>query len=134
MGRTTELETPLGFEDVYFPFLLPQEIDAARMSLQQFVANAATTFVLGNSSEEIGLHWSQTIPSLVNTNPILDLSFQAVCLMQISTINGEQHLAQKSMTAYSRALKSLQQVVAKTNAQFSKSLIHVFIYQHINFH
>lgn len=77
-----DIDRMSGLPDYYLPFLLPQEINAAQMSLQQFAANAPKAFMPSGSSSEIGPHWSQVMPLSVGTNPILDLSIQALCLQQ----------------------------------------------------
>lgn len=110
---------------IQFPFVLPQQINAARMSLQQLASNASSAFVPSGSSTEIGPHWSQMFPALVNTNPILDLSIQAICLIQTSTVDGAHHLIQPSMSYYSRASQALRKVMAEPNPKFSMEIFAV---------
>ncbi len=106
-------------QDYHFPFFLPQEVNAAQMSLQQFECNAVSAFVPSCSSAEIGPHWSQMMPSLVNTNHTLDLSIQAICLMQMSYVTREHHLINSSISLYSRALRRLRNAIAKPSSEFS---------------
>ena len=118
----TTSRDPVTMVSFEYLFGLPPEINAAQVSRQQLTANAATAFLSAQEkmktvSREIGPHWSDLIPDLVNRNDVLDSSIQALCLMQISHIKQERWLLRSSLTYYDRALQALQEALAQpTNA------------------
>ena len=106
---------------------IPPEINAARVSRQQFTSNAATAFfpTVQNGdpvSLETGPHWAQLIPDLVNKNDVLDSSIQALCLVQISHVMQERWLLRSSLTFYDRALQAFQGVIAEPTQAFKAEI------------
>ena len=114
----TSNRDPITIESFEYLFDLPPEINAAQVSRQQLTANAATAFLSvqekkNTVSWEIGPHWSDMIPDLVNRNNILDSFIQALCLMQISHVKQERWLLRSSLMYYDRALQALQEALAQ---------------------
>ena len=88
------------------PIVLPPLIDSGPTSLQQFTSNVATRFC--PDSITTGAHWFQIVPSFVNRDQTLDLSIQALCLLQVSLVDRESHVFQKSLSLYNGALQRLR--------------------------
>lgn len=110
-------QDPTMFGNSQYLIAIPPEINAARMSRQQFTSNAAIAFLPAQHSQdavssETGSHWAQLIPDLVNRNDVLDSSVQALCLMQISHVKQERWLLRSSLTFYDKALQALQGALA----------------------
>ena len=104
-------------EPVQTPLLpLAPLIDNGPASLQQFTSNVAYTFPPGNAVT--GAHWSQVVPRLVNRDRTLDLSIQALCLLQIGYFSHDDQILPKSLIAYHRALKSLQSALVHSENGF----------------
>ncbi|CAF9942166.1 hypothetical protein IMSHALPRED_003394 [Imshaugia aleurites] len=102
---------------------IPPEINAARVSRQQFTSHAATAFLPMQQNRrgvfsETGPHWVQLIPDLVNRYDVLDSSIQALCLMQISYVKQERWLFRSSLTFYDSALQALRGALAQPNKAF----------------
>ena len=87
---------------------LPLEINAANLSLQQLVAAATISFAPRQPSGTIGRHWTETLSVIANNNSTLDLSLQALCLLQIGNVQSQTWLLHQSISLYDRALKDLR--------------------------
>ena len=87
---------------------LPPEIHAANLSLQQLVSAAITSFAPSQPSLATGPQWTQTLPALANIHSTLDLSLQALCLLQIGHVHSQTWLLHQSHSFYDRALKALR--------------------------
>ena len=105
-----------------FGVSLPPSIDTGPSTLQQFTSNVVCTFPPAH--EWKGAHWSQTIPSLVNRNQTLDLSIQALCLLQLGHIHSDQQFLPISLSIYNSAVKSLKSALARPTHHFN---IEIFI-------
>ncbi|KAM0805873.1 hypothetical protein BDR22DRAFT_884286 [Usnea florida] len=119
----TTSRDPVTIESFKYLFDIPPEINAAQVFRQQLTANAATAFLSAQEKKntitwDIGPHWSDLIPDLVNRNNVLDSSIQALCLMQISHVKQERWLLRSSLTYYDRALQALREVLAQPTKGF----------------
>jgi len=106
--------------------VLPPEMNHARISRQQFVYNCAIVFDSAADSSALSVlatepHWTQTFPGMVNINTVLDLSIQAICLMQLGHVNQERWLVEESRTHYGRALTQMGGILSR-NDQFEDEL------------
>ena len=103
---------------------LPLELKATKLSLQQLVAGAAHTFCPSKPAGGVGPHWTQTLPLLANLHSTLDLSIQALCLLQIGNVHSQPWLVHQSLSFYDRALSALR--VTLINAQNGTHETHDF--------
>lgn len=87
---------------------LPLEIHAANLSLKQLVAAATISFTPRQPSGTIGRHWTETLSVIANINSTLDLTLQALCLLQIGDVHSQTWLLHQSISLYDRALKDLR--------------------------
>ena len=87
---------------------LPLEIHAANLSLKQLVAAATIPFTPRQPSGNIGRHWTETLYVIANINSTLDLTLQALCLLQIGDVHSQTWLLHQSISLYDRALKDLR--------------------------
>ena len=90
---------------------LPLEIHAANLSLKQLVAAATISFTPRQPSGTIGRHWTETLSVIANINSTLDLSLQALCLLQIGDVHSQTWLLHQSISLYDRALKDLRATI-----------------------
>ncbi|KAL6720026.1 hypothetical protein ACLMJK_001947 [Lecanora helva] len=98
-SQCSAIRTPESFTS------MSPSIDGGPASLQQYSSNF--TYAFTSHRATAGPHWSQMLTSLVNRNLTLDLSIQALCLLQVSHTRGNYILPQ-SLSLYNRALKNLQ--------------------------
>ena len=87
---------------------VPLEIHAANLSLKQLVAAATISFTPRQPSGTIGRHWTETLSVIANINSTLDLTLQALCLLQIGDVHSQTWLLHQSISLYDRALKDLR--------------------------
>ena len=87
---------------------LPLEIHAANLSLKQLVAAATIPFTPRQPSGNIGRHWTETLSVIANIDSTLDLTLQALCLLQIGDVHSQTWLLHQSISLYDRALKDLR--------------------------
>ena len=114
---------PVTIGSFEYLFDIPPEINTAQLFRQQFTANAATAFLSAQEKKntmtwELGPHWSDLIPDLINRTDVLDSSIQALCLMQISHVKQERWLLRSSLTYYDRALQALREALAQPTEGF----------------
>ena len=100
---------------------LPLEINVANLSLQQLVAAATVSY---QHSGAIGPPWTQTPLYLINLDPTLDLSLQALCLLQIGYVHSQTWLLHQSISLYDRAVKALR--VTLTDPRYGPDGIYGF--------
>ena len=106
---------------------LPPVIDSARLSRQQFVSNSRDIFLPGNrlgsgQSIEVGPHWAQTLPILINKCDVLDSAVQALCLLQIGCVKQEPWLLEAAGSYYGRTLQRLNTALSEPGTTFRKGI------------
>ena len=90
------------------PGALPLEIHAANLSFKQLVAAATIPFTPRQPSGTTGRHWTETLSVIANINSTLDLTLQALYLLQIGDVHSQTWLLHQSISLYDRALKDLR--------------------------
>lgn len=109
------------------PELLPPAISGAIVSRQQFVSNSAQIFLPGNPKQpglcmDIGPHWAQTVPDLINKCDVLDASVQALCLLQTARAERQRWLFEASRFYYGDALKRLNVALSEPRKPFRREV------------
>ena len=95
---------------------LPPSVNTGPATLQQLASTVACTFSLDNAPT--AAHWSQMVPFLVNRNRTLDLSIQALCLLQVNHLSRDDNTLPYSLIFYNRAVKSLQSALREADNMF----------------
>ena len=107
-SQTQSLEKSQSDYETSLSVPLPLEIHAANLSLKQLVAAATISFTPRQPSGTIGRHWTETLSVIANINSTLDLTLQALCLLQIGDVHSQTWLLRQSISLYDRALKDLR--------------------------
>ena len=92
-------------------------IDNGPAALQQLTSSVIFTFSPKNPV--VGPHWCQVMPSFVNRDYTLDLSIQALCLLQISLLSSNINARAESLSLYHSALRSLRLALNRSPKRFS---------------
>ena len=107
-SQTQSLKKGQSYYETSLSVPLPPEIHAANLSLTQLVAAATISFTPRQPSGTIGRHWTETLSVIANINSTLDLTLQALCLLQIGDVHSQTWLLHQSISLYDRALKDLR--------------------------
>ena len=106
---------------------LPPEIHSATLSRQQLVSNSAEIFFPGSGMasaqfNQIGPHWVHILPIMVNNCKVMDTAVQALCLLQITSIEKQGWLYQASRSYYGQALQKLSFALSHDHRIFQKGV------------